>query len=67
MKEITRIITIELTEIARINDEDEIYTRDEVMREAPTHIKKALGVDDINIVKVQDFIREVEVKENDRE
>lgn len=54
MKTITRIITAEITTIEPLNED--VALMDE--RQTGNVIKEGLGVDDVNVLKVQDFIME---------
>lgn len=71
MKEVTRIITLEITHIECIPDDMEnlIYESSrslENFREPDEEIKELLGVDDVKTIKVQDFILDVEEGEHER-
>jgi len=60
MREITRIITVQLTDIAKVDDDfDSAETKENVKKNAGGIIKNLLGVDDAVIVEVQDFIRDI--------
>lgn len=60
MKEITRIITVQITDIAQVdNDSDSAETKENVRKNAGGIIKNLLGVDDAVVVDVQDFIRDI--------
>ena len=64
MQEITRIITVQITDIAQVeNDFDSAETRENVKKNAGGIIKNLLGCDDAVVVDVQDFIRDIEPKE----
>lgn len=61
MKEITRIVTAELTFIEKIDDEKEEILTDK--REVEKRIKLGFDlVEDVNVLKVQDF--EIEAEED---
>ena len=56
MSEVTRIITAEITVIGDV-EEHQLLT-DEQKQEMARELKKDLGVDDVAIVKIKDFVRE---------
>ena len=60
MKEITRIITVQITDIAKVNSEKDVHSKEEEAKAVAEMIKEELGVDDVVITNVQDFIRDVE-------
>ena len=64
MREITRIITVQITDIAKVDDDfDSAETKENVKKNAGEIIKNLLGCDDAVVVDVQDFILEIEPKE----
>ena len=64
MREITRIITVQITDIAKIEDDfDFEENRERVRNTCGRAIKELLDVDDAVIVDIQDFVRDIEVKE----
>lgn len=56
MAEVTRIITAEITVIGDVK-EHQLLT-DEQKQEMAIELKEDLGVDDVAIVKIKDFVRE---------
>ena len=65
MKENTRITTIQITEVERISDKMTDYiVSDEAKaiykNNMELSLKKMLGVDDVKVTNVQDFIQDVE-------
>ena len=56
MAEVTRIITAEITVIGDV--EEHQFLTDEQKQEMARELKKDLGVDDVAIVKIKDFVRE---------
>ena len=64
MKEITRIITVQITDVAQIDDDfDFEENRERVRKTAGGVIKGLIGVDDAVVVDIQDFVRDIEPKE----
>ena len=59
MKEITRIITVRITEIADISDREPM-TKDECEKVIKDNIKKLFCIDDVVVDNIQDFIMEKE-------
>lgn len=57
MKRITRIITAEITTIEPLNEDIALMNE----RQVGKVIKEQLGVDDVNVLKVQDFIMEEQI------
>lgn len=55
MSELTRIITMEVTMISR---EETAPDKEEAKNAVEKAIKETLGADDVNILKVQDFVNE---------
>jgi len=61
MREITRIITVQITDIAKIDDDFDIAeNRERVKKTCGGVIKELIGVDDAVIVDIQDFVRDIE-------
>jgi hypothetical protein len=66
MREITRIITVQITDIAMIgNDFDFEENRERVKKTCGGVIKELIGVDDVVIVDIQDFVRDIECDHNE--
>lgn len=64
MKEITRIITVQITDIAKVEDDfDFEESKEKTFKTSGQIIKNLLGGDDAVVVKVQDFIRDVAEEE----
>lgn len=64
MKEITRITTVQITEIAKVEDDFDFVGSKELTQELMGDIiKNSLDSDDAVVVQVQDFIRDIEPKE----
>lgn len=62
MQEVTRIYTVEIIKIEKGYAKD-IIPHEQSKKDAEKYIqklKKSMGVDDIKIVKVQDFVRDVQ-------
>lgn len=59
MKEVTRIITVRITEIADISNREPM-TKDECAEVIKDNIKRIFAVDDVVVDNVQDFIMEKE-------
>lgn len=59
MKEVTRIITVRITEIADISNREPM-TKDECEEVIKDNIKRIFNVDDVVVDSVQDFIMEKE-------
>ncbi len=57
MKELTRIITVEITAITMTDDETKLKSKEESAETVKELIENSLGgTDNVNVVKVQDFI-----------
>lgn len=56
MKELTRIITAEITGVVKVENVNDVFTKEEAKKIAIDEIKKALQCDDVVITKVQDFV-----------
>lgn len=66
MREITRIITVQITDIAMIgNNFDFEENRERVKKTCGGVIKELIGVDDVVIVDIQDFVRDIECDHNE--
>lgn len=64
MKEITRITTVQITEIEKVEDDFDFVGSKELTQELMGGIiKNSLDCDDAVVVQVQDFIRDIEPKE----
>ena len=64
MKEITRITTVQITEIEKVEDDFDFVGSKELAYELMGDIiKNSLDYDDAVVVDVQDFIREIEENE----
>lgn len=59
MKEITRIITVRITEVADISDREPM-TKDECAEVIKDNIKRIFSVDDVVVDSIHDFIMEKE-------
>lgn len=59
MKEITRITTVELTSIAKVNDESELIAKEELKKCFEKGLKAVANCDDVKVLNMQDFIRDV--------
>jgi len=55
-KEVTRIITAKITIIEK--DVQDSPTKEQLSKEIITSIKKKLGVDDVVVTEVKDFVNE---------
>lgn len=60
MKEITRIITVEITEIVKLKDNEEYCSKDEAKRRLTEKLYQQFACDNVNVTNVQDFIRDEE-------
>lgn len=60
MKEITRIVTMEVTQIVQVEDETEVMSREEAKQYIETSMKNYAGYDDVLVTNVQDFVRDLE-------
>lgn len=60
MKEITRITTVELTSILVVEDETELPPKDKVKKSFEEGMKYMSNCDDAKVIRMQDFIRDVE-------
>ena len=66
MKEITRIITAEITVIFKADDtklDAFLNDHDVIAKGIKTSLPKEIGVDDVTVIKMQDFVRDIEPKE----
>jgi hypothetical protein len=59
-REVTRILTAEITLIGRNIRNKEITPKDFAAKETERMIRECLNCDDVKVVNVQDFIRDVE-------
>ena len=57
MKTITRIVTAEITAIEQVEEDTELMNE----RRTGEAIKEYLDADDVNVLKVQDFIMEEQI------
>lgn len=60
MKEVTRIVTVELTEIEKVEDETMIKSKEQCENDLKEGYSKLGVYDNVNITNIQDFVREVE-------
>ena len=56
MKELTRIITVQITLIGNVNDESAMVGKDECVKFVEQYLKDHTGSDDVKVIDVQDFI-----------
>lgn len=66
MKEITKITTVQITRIFEVSDVllGGILEDNDILSQAiETCMKKHLGADDVTVIKMQDFVRDIEPKE----
>lgn len=64
MREITRIITVQISDIAQVDDDFDIEeSREKTFKTSGQIIKNLIGVDDAVVVDVQDFIRDITEEE----
>lgn len=59
MKEITRIATVQITSIIKVDDDKEIQPREEAKKKLEQNLKKMFDADDV-VATVQDFVRDSE-------
>lgn len=61
-KEITRVITVELTTVDRLKgtEHQNISDRKEISDIIRRHLPDVLDIDDANVIGVQDFIRDLD-------
>ena len=57
-KEVTRVITAEITVINTFEDLSNCLTKEEAKEKVVTSIKRSLGADSVVVTNVQDFIRD---------
>lgn len=62
MKEITRVFTVELTQVSNFKNENEVLKADEAKDLLKIAIEGRFEFDNVNVVKVQDFIMEKNTK-----
>ena len=60
MKELTRIVTVEITTIADIENEEEIFPADIAKEVIKGRLLDKIGCDDLVVTKIQDFIMDKE-------
>ena len=58
MKEITRITTVQITEIVKVPDEKMAGDKDAYAKTLAADMKKDYGFDDVLVLSAQDFIRD---------
>ena len=66
MKEITRIITAEITVIFRADDtrlEVVLNDHEAIANRVKKSLPKNINADDVTVIKMQDFVRDIEPKE----
>lgn len=56
MKELTRIVTLQITMIADVKSESAILPKEDAAERMIADIKEDYGVDDVVVTNVQDFI-----------
>lgn len=59
MKEVTQIITCEITNIAKVNG-DALPATEEIKHMIAKYLKEVLDADDVNVLESKVFVREVE-------
>lgn len=59
MKEVTRVITLNVTSIQLVNDEEELAYKGDV-KDHVEQAMRALGADHCEVTDVQDFVRDLE-------
>lgn len=63
MKEVTRVITAQITGINKVDDNlSQITSKDMATRVFVNGMKAISGADDIVILNIQDFIRDIDEK-----
>lgn len=62
MKEITRIITVEITAIRKVDDDCIPMEKNDASEVIKAVIRANFNTDNVNVVGVQDFIRDLDVK-----
>ena len=60
MKEITRVVTAEITTIHKGVDENELMSRDDCEQYEKILMDNMPEMDNIHVVKIQDFVRKEE-------
>ena len=66
MKEITRIITAEITCIFEVDEtklEDVLAEKDAIAKAIKKCLPGEIGADDVTVIKMQDFVLDIEPKE----
>lgn len=67
MKEVTRIFTVEITAIGCVKEEEDILEKEEAAKKISRNITGLLGADAAVVTNVQDFIRDKEERDEQRE
>ena len=60
MKEITRIFTVEITGIKKLESESEMIAKEKAAMFLAEDIEDVFGVDNVRVLKAQDFIRDLD-------
>ena len=66
MKENTRIITAEITCVFKVDDakiDTILKEKDAIAGAIKKCMPKDIGADDVTVIKIQDFVRDIEPKE----
>lgn len=66
MKEITKITTIQMTHVEKVRDEEveeELSLPEETIGRLEAKLKNDHDADDVKVVEVQDFVRDIEEEE----
>jgi hypothetical protein len=58
MKEITRIITVEMTEIRKVDDDFIPNDKNAASNAIKSDILEIFDIDNVNVTSVQDFVRD---------
>lgn len=63
MREITRVFTVEATYIEQVTDAEyaAMVTKEEAGEGYVKALKTATEADDVNLVRVQDFVRDIDI------
>lgn len=56
MKEITRIFTVRITDVGKMEGDEKIVSKDKISNLLTRCLKKYLECDDVQVLDVQDFI-----------
>lgn len=59
MKEVTRIFTVQIISIAKVESEDNMVSKEDAAAILKEDLE-AQGIDDVVVNKVQDFIRDID-------